>query len=140
MWDKCRALIERAKESSDPGYLLAYLLLVLRTDEQGRISANAGSKSLRGFARDLLTYNKLSLALSGNIPSKQYISLIAAMPEECETSFDRKQLKHVKERLGTVAECLESLPKDKESRVKLSLVQEKINELMEAIGRSQKQS
>jgi len=140
MWDKCRNLAERAQVSSDPGYVLALLLLILRSDKQGRISVSASAKYLRGFARDLLSYKNLLVAISGNILSRRYPDLVQNMPELFQINFDPDQLTAVEARLGTVAECLMTLPVDTQGRTKTDLAQNSINRLQAAIGRSQNQT
>lgn len=137
MWNKCRALIQRAQESPDPGYLLALLLLLLRSDEQGRVNAKAAPRFLRGLGRDLLTYRKLGLALHSNLLPKCFRSFVEAMPKECEIEFEVCQLRHVEEQLSVVAGFLESSPKDSAGRIKLIIVQDGINKLAAAIERSQ---
>ena len=136
MWDKARVLADKAQTSTDPGYILALLLLILRVDAMGRINAHASARYLRSFARDLHSYGNLLVALSENILSRRLTDLTQNLTDLGKINFQPSQLVKVDERIGTVAEYLLTMETDKQDRIKIGPVQERINELQQAIGRS----
>jgi len=135
--DKIRTLAYLALESQDPGYILALLLLVIRADEQDRIYASSSPKALRNFARNLRTYRKLGASLCDSLSKRQLMHLCQEAPDVCDIMFLPEKLCMISRRMSTVAQFLESVTTDNQGRVRLEVIQDRINHLQAAIGRSQ---
>lgn len=136
--ERIRALARLAHESHDPGYILALLLLLIRSDDQYRVHVPSAPKALRNFARDIRTYRKLGPSLCGSLTSRQLERLCQEEPDVCEIAFEPDQLKLVKTRMSTVAQLVEGIGTDGQGRVRFTILQDLINDLQAAIEQSQK--